>query len=259
MASSKAIPPDSDASAAEVRQAWQGPRRGRGAFDVFLDHLSPWELIYVRTKACAITVEATKENGFATCETLPPEVLECIAPHLTPCDVLRLRQVSQGWRHCWMNYHVLRTVFQRFYPGILEADAPDPERLLISTMGSYRRKRTRDWLGGFIPFVPERFHIPARDGLLTTSLSLGTTGAYMRRPGPYPFYNEGKVAWQRFNGHVIIDDLRTGKRVRCFREADPRRRQGWSLLVAITGKMVVLASSGPPLPMGYIPDDYRYL
>lgn len=251
---------DNDIVAAAIHMAIQGPRRGRDAVDALISRLSPWELLYLRSRARGIQVDATQANGFATCANLPADILRLIVEYLSPHDLPSFRRVSRGWKRVWMQPDILRVVFRQHFPGLLEfhPEDQDLERLFLDTMSRYQCKSQQECYSTVVPWdinVTLRSH-PA-DGRSILPLPTNSLRRSMHYPGPHSLYYNGRVVWQPALGQIVVDDLRSGHRARYAAGVDPRRRRSEGKLAALTDTLVVLASCRSP--SGAVSSSPRFL
>ena len=235
-----------DTVTAAIQAALQGPRRGRGAIDVLIPLLSPWELVYLRDRTRDIRVDPTQANGFATFLDVPVDILCILAEDLGPRDLLVFRRVSKAWKYLWMQTDVLRVILHNHFPGLLQLQPgeQDLERIFLQVMSRYQRKPRDMQSSAAIAWTIDGHRSLLADG--HTLFPLFTRPVYRYPDGPVspPLYSNGKVVWQPTSGEFVIDDLHSGNYTRCTTSPDPRSRaKGYGRPVALSKELLVLSGS----------------
>lgn len=243
---------DGRADLPSIDRAFRSSRHGKAAVDALLPLLSPWELLYLRQKVNAISIESTDANAFATCIDLPGTTLIDIGSYLDCTDLIRLRAVSKAWKIVWMQHEVLRDVFRRHFPEIwaLISDNEDLEALLLRSMRLNRLENFSSALFDFVPWngvgggVTRTTEQPGHAAQPNTRTTDAEPVMDHRVPGKPNRYNEGRFAWESSQGAIIVEDVRSGQRDRLVVSDDARRGRSPVVILALSSKVIV-AGIGP--------------
>lgn len=258
-------PQGNNAIHAALETIISGPRGAKDVIDALLPRLSAWELVYLRYKARDFKPKTSHGEPIKTCVDMPPELLTCIAEFLDLHDLLTLRRVSRQWQLTWMQGAVVRAVLPLHFPGLIQLhpDDLDPEPFLLAAMNRSRCRRQSNchsaavpWdIDGALPDLPP-------DGRTSVALSDppgpvvgrrlphsqledfdGQHHQFVNLDKPASLYCGGRMVWQPALGKLVIDDLRAGRRVLLATQPDPRRQIGFETPVALSEKLIVLATS----------------
>ncbi|TWU74012.1 hypothetical protein ED733_000468 [Metarhizium rileyi] len=160
---------------------------GRSNVDAFLTTLSPWDLLYLRSKFRRGDISIT---GLAGLPDLPAEILSLIVIQLTLDDIVNCRLVSRDWYATWTQGAVITALGHFFFPGLIERSEWLNDRQLPHDLVQARRTEVEDqvWEGHRTSFYSA---------------------------GPPVFYDRGCLAWQASEANIVVDDLRTCERRDC--------------------------------------------
>lgn len=185
------------------------------AIDAFLSSLSPWGLLHLKRQLRSGDFPL---DGLAGMPDLPPEIFCHIVPLLGLKDVLNCRLVSRQWHHAWIHGAVVDDLCRHFFPGLLEIQLSkfDNNQLFLGAARKHARRHLARPKVMTIPWNEsnEGFFTDVDESALARPGNKGDSYfLYHEQP---VWYNNGKVAWQPDKTQVIIDDLRTRRRRRCY-------------------------------------------
>ena len=213
----------------------------RDAIEKFLNSLSSWDLITLRTKLRA----QESRIKLAALEDLPPEIIIYITQYLELRDLLNCARVNRNWREAWTLGPVTASVCCRYFPGLTESrGVPHSEghtlfaRASARYIDKYLRRSTNH-------YSMQRWY--AGDASSTdwedTREDVFHQYEYLSF-GENPIqtcYQDGKIAWQPENSYVVVTDIVANRRKRCGfggSLVEGRRLD----LQAISSDLVVLSS-----------------
>lgn len=220
---------------------------GPGDIDAFLSSLDPWGILHLRRQ-----LHSGKHavEGLAELADLPPEIICQIIPLLRLADILNCLLVSYGWHRAWSHNAVMGSLCRHFFSGLIEIhpDEPDHARLFLEAARKrLQRQHVRPKL-----WTIHRNTASTTDFLPISENESSLLTAQDQSPDPglkdIVRYSNGKVAWQPSKSQVIIDDLRTKRRQRCYFGSTLLSGPHLELQVLSSKLLVLLPSRGELSP-----------
>lgn len=220
---------------------------GRAAADALLEVLSPWDVLYLRQRACAIPLQ------FATWTDLPLEILSHISSYMSGNDLLRCRLASKLLRTALMQDMVLMRFMERNYPGAVEANQGrlPMEDVLLNTLHSYAVRiipssnKPRLWHDTLLE-TNQRLGGQSEDQLLVIrGASCASRADGMTMTG-LALYGEGKIAWQTLDQSFCVWTLQGPHCLICRLPLDRRKAVPRLKVVALTSKLLIVSALSRP-------------
>lgn len=203
------------------------PRDVQRLQDRLFDHLSPWDLIHLRTR-----IRNTAIIGLQTLEDLPLDLVCLIAEYLNPKELLVATQVNKQWRKLFASRVVLNMACSLLYPGLRESQ---PERAETDLLGLFRntlRLYSKRSAGG--PYLSQW-----GPGWRTCG---STYARWVDGIGkPETMYSDGRLAYQVEHQTKVVD-VRNGSTRSIVAPVD-RRKAVREQVVAMSKHLLVLAQS----------------
>jgi hypothetical protein len=181
--------------------------------DDFLAGLSPWGLIYTRSRL------REPIFGLSQLQHLPPEILCMVVPFLEWNDWLAAHLVSKSWQRSWSHPAVVVAFCQHLFPGLhqMHKSSLPPKQLLAWAIWNQSKWKHRERELEIIPWISSwsspHFTNERRPALQQLEASTGPATT-IENFFPVEYY-DGLLAWQKDCDLAIIDDLRTRTRRRC--------------------------------------------
>ncbi len=187
----------------------------REAIDSFLNSLSSWDLITLRTQLRA----QESRIRLASLEDLPPEIIIYVAQYLELQDLLTCSRVSRSWRAAWTLGPVTASLCCRYFPGLTESRGlqhSEGHSLFARASARYIDKYLRRTTNAYamLPWCTGDAATTAWEDTREDAFHQYEYLAFGENP-IQTCYQDGKLAWQPENSYVVVTDISESRRKRC--------------------------------------------